>query len=313
METYVGIDVHKRDVVVGVRPGGATQTFPQTSAGHQQVTGYLKPLKPKQIVVEATGGYQNALVLALHEAGLPVRVVNPRQVHHFATAVARPAKTDAIDAQILAHVAEVRELPEPIQLSANERALKALMSRRGEIQRMRVAEQNRREHATPQTRASIERSLAFLEEELACLNQEVKILIDQDPALKHKRTLLQTVPGVGPVIASTLCAAFPELGTISGHQAAALAGIAPSTIESGPTKRSGSIHGGRSSVRTALYQGIISATRFNPVIKAFYDRLRAQGKPIKVARIACCRKLLVILNAMIRDDAPWDPKEVAEA
>ncbi len=310
--SFVGIDVHKRDVVVGVRPGGIIRTFPQTPAGHQQVQAFLLALQPTQIVVEATGGYQRALVRVLQEAGLPVRVVNPRQVAHFATGVGRPAKTDAIDAQLLAHVAEVRELPAPVRRSANERAVQDLTARRRSIQQMHVAEQNRSEHRTPQSWASLARTLAFLEAELALLEREIAALIAQDPDLRHKAMLLQAVPGVGPRLATTLCAEFPELGTLSRQQAAALAGLAPATFESGPTKRAGAIHGGRAAVRTALYLSALSAIRCNPVITPFYQRLRAHGKTAKQALIACARKLLVILNAMIRDDAPWHPQPAQE-
>ncbi|MBX3070046.1 MAG: transposase [Thermomicrobiales bacterium] len=311
--TTVGIDVHKASVMVGVRPEGVTTAFPQTTQGHHHLQAYLEGLQPERIVVEATGGYHRGLMVVLQEAGLPVQLVNPRQVHHFATAMARQAKTDPIDALILAHFAEVATLPTPVQRCANERVLQVVAERRRQVQRMRVAELNRRDHQTPQTADSLQRTLAFLDAELAQLDAELATLTAEDATLQHKQTLLQSMPGVGRVTALTLCADFPELGTLSGRQAAALAGVAPTTIESGATKRTGAIQGGRAAVRTALFVATLSAIRFNTVIKTFFARLIAAGKPPKAARIACCRKMLVILNAMVRDDVMWTPKEAAAA
>ena len=308
LETFVGIDVHKGDVMVGVRPTGATRRFAQTPQGHQRVRRFLEDLQPVRIAVEATGGYQRDLVAILQDSGLPVRLVNPRQVHHFATAMARPAKTDPIDALILAHFAEVATLPEPVQRSTNERTLQALVERRRQLQRMRVAEKNRRDHVTPQTQDSLQRTLDFLDQELVRIDAEINELSGQDQALQHKQEIMQSVPGIGSIVARTLCAEAPELGAISGRQAAALGGVAPDTIESGTTRRNGSIHGGRTAVRSALYMAVLSAIRCNPVIRAFYQRLIDNGKPPKVAIIACCRKLLVMVNAMVRDDQRWNPE-----
>lgn len=308
MEPYVGIDIHKESVMAGVRPSGVTREFPQTPEGHEELCSFLKKLQPERIAVEATGGYQRALVVVLQEAALPVRVVNPRQVHHFATAMARHAKTDPIDALILAHYAEVGVMPKPVQRTANERALQSLVERRHKVQTMRVAELNRRDHRTTETADSLQRVLAFLDEERARLDAAINTLSANDPALMHKQQIMRSMAGVGRVTALTLCADLPELGTITNREAAALSGVAPTTIQSGASRRNGSIQGGRTTVRTALFVATLSAIRFNPVIKAFYTRMIDAGKPKKVARIACCRKMLVILNAMVRDDTMWDPR-----
>lgn len=313
MATFVGIDVHKCSVMVGVRPDGLTREFAQTPQGHLSLRRFLAALEPERIAVEATGGYHRALVAVLQEATLPVRVVNPRQVHHFATAMARHAKTDVIDALILAHYAEVGVMPDPVQRSPNERALQSLVERRHQLQGMRVAELNRRDHRTAQTEDSLQRTLSFLDAELARLDTDIAAVVADDDALQLKQSLLRSMTGVGPVTALTLCADFPELGAISGRQAAALGGVAPTTLQSGTTIRNGPIQGGRAAVRTVLYVATLSAIRFNPVINAFYTRLIAAGKPTKVARIACCRKMLVILNAMVRDGRLWSPKETATA
>lgn len=308
MEPFVGIDVHKESVMVGVRPTGVTRQFPQTPQGHRALRSFLENLQPERIAVEATGGYQRALVVVLQEAALPVRVVNPRQVHHFATAMARHAKTDPIDALILAHYAEVGVMPEPVQRTPNERALQSLVERRHQIQKMRVADLNRRDHSTTETEDSLHRTLAFLDEELARLDASINALTASDPALLHKQQIMRSMDGIGRVTAMTLCADIPELGSITHRQAAALGGVAPTTIQSGASKRNGSIQGGRTTVRTVLFLATLSAIRFNSVIKTFYDRLIDAGKPTKVARLACCRKLLVLLNAMLRDDTMWNPQ-----
>ena len=251
---------------------------------------------------------ERALVVVLQEATLPVRVVNPRQIHYFATAMARHAKTDPIDALLLAHYAEVGVMPEPVQRTANERALQSLVERRHQVQKMRVAEINRGDHRTTETEDSLHRTLAFLDAELARLDAMIDALTASDPDLVHKQQIMCSMGGVGRVTAMTLCADIPELGMITDRQAAALGGVAPTTIQSGSSTRNGAIQGGRPTVRTALFVATLSAIRFNPVIKAFYTRLIDAGKPKKVARIACCRKMLVFLNAMLRDGTMWNPK-----
>ena len=308
METYVGIDVAKATLEVGVHPEGTTSSYPQTTQGHRRLVKRLRNLQPERIAVEGTGGYERALVTALQEAGLPVVVVNPRQVRDFAKATGTLAKTDPIDALLIARFIKTITLPVTAIRRANVRALEALVTRRRQVVDLLTQDKNRRDHATPQTAASQQRIQQALRQEQGILEAEIDQLIRADPAMVVLRELLESTPGIGPVSAQILIARLPELGSLSRRQIAALVGVAPTIHQSGALSKRGTIQGGRRDVRDVLFIAAMSAIRFNPVIKTFYDRLRADHKPHKVALIACVRKLLVILNAMVRDGVAWNPE-----
>lgn len=303
----VGIDVAQATLAVAVDGDGAPWTAPNTPDGWATLAARLRPLAPTRIVLEGTGGLERAVAAALAEAGLPVVVVNPRQARDFAKASGRRAKTDAVDARVLARFAAtmevaVRPLPAPAT-----RALQALVTRRRQLTELLVAERNRLQRADPVVRPSLERIIAALVAERAALDAEVRRRIAADPAWRAQAARLQSVPGIGPVAAATLLAHLPELGGLERHAVAALVGVAPFQHDSGQRHRPAAIGGGRASVRTPLYPAAVAATRCNPAIRPFYRRLLARGKPKKVALIACVRKLLTVLNAMLRDGTAWDP------
>ena len=308
MVTVVGIDVAQDTLAVAVRPSLQAATYPNTPQGHQQLLARLQQLAPARIVVEGTGGLERPLVAVLEDHQLPILVANPRKVRDFAKGTGQNAKTDPIDAAVLAHFAEVAKWPDPQPHTAHERALKALLERRRQLRDMRTAEGNRRGRLSARTLPSLERTLAFLDTELQTIETEITALIASDAHLQHNGTLLQTTPGIGLVTAATLLGALPELGSLSRGKAAALVGVAPYTVESGNMRGRAMIRGGRSAVRTTLFMATMTAKRFNPVIRDYYDQLIAAHKPHKVAMIACERKLLTILNAMLRDGTMWDPE-----
>ena len=307
--TFVGIDVSKAHLDVHLRPSGETFRLANDPAGLVELVGRLRPLGPALVVLEATGGFERAAVAALAEAGLPVVAVNPRQARDFARALGRLAKTDAIDAAVLAEFAErVRPEVRPL-LDAQARLLADLMARRRQLVEMRVAEQNRLHAASDRRlRRGIEEHIAWLDRRLKSLDGELGELIEASPVWRAKDELLQGVPGIGPVVSRSLLAEMPELGTLSRQKVAALAGLAPRNRDSGTLRGRRTIGGGRASVRCALYQAALSAARYNPRVKPLYVRLRAAGKAAKVALIACARKLLTILNAMLRDNRHWNPE-----
>lgn len=306
----VGIDVSKDRLDVYVR--GREESFgeerfdvPRDTEGISALAERLRALAPAAIGLEATGGLEAVVVASLAEAGLPVVVVNPAQVRAFAHALGRRAKTDAIDAAVIAHFVEatapeIRPLPD-----AETRLLADLVARRRQIVAMMVSERQRRTSAPARVRKSIDRLLKALARELDSLDGDIDAAVRNSPAWREKENLLASVPGIGPVIARTLIAELPELGTLDRRAIAALAGLAPWTRQSGRWRGRSFIGGGRTAVRTALYMGALVAARFNPALKAFRDRLVAQGKPRMVAIIATARKLLTILNAIIRDKTPW--------
>ncbi|MBX3072032.1 MAG: IS110 family transposase [Thermomicrobiales bacterium] len=308
MERYVGIDVAKATLEVGLYPEGTTNSYPQTIAGHRRLVKRLRDLQPARIAVEGTGGYERTLVVALQEARLPVVVVNPRQVRSFAKALGILAKTDTKDALVIARYINTTTLPVTAIRSANVRALEALVTRRRQVIHMLTEDTNRRDHVTPQTAASQQRIQQALQGEQETLEAQIDQLIQADPAVVLLQDLLESTPGIGPVTAQMLIARLPELGTLSRRQIAALVGVAPTVHQSGALAKRGMIQGGRRDVRDTLFMAAMSAIRFNPVIKPFYDRLRANHKPHKVAMVACVRKLLVILNAMVRDGVAWNPE-----
>lgn len=300
MTAFVGIDVAKATLDVTVRPTGERWQLANEEPAFAALLARLRPLAPTLVVLEATGGFEHAVVAALAAAGLPVVVANPRQVRDFARATGQLAKTDTIDAQVLALFAErVRPTPRPLPDEAVQ-ALDAVLTRRRQLVEMLTAERNRLGRARASVARRIRAHLRWLERELADVDRDLGRLIEQSPVWRAQDDLLQSVPGVGPVVSRTLLGELPELGRLTRKQIAALVGVAPLARDSGTLRGRRLVWGGRAPVRAVLYMGALVATRWNPVIRAFYLRLRAAGKPAKVALVACMRKLLIILNAMAR-------------
>jgi transposase len=302
---FVGIDISKARLDVALRPRGTAFGVDHDDAGIVTVIERLRSQPPTLVVLEATGGLEVVVASALAAAGLPVVVVNPRQVRDFAKATGRLAKTDAIDAQVLAQFADaVRPALRPLP-DASTQALAALMTRRRQILDMLTAETNRLESASRRIRREIQTHIRWLERQVAKLDEELSQTIRSSPVWRAKDDLLQSMPGVGPVLATTLLASVPELGTLNRRQVAALVGVAPLNRESGTWRGKRTVWGGRAPVRAVLYMGALVAARHNPVLKAFYQRLRQAGKAPKVALTACMRKLLTMLNAMLKHHTPW--------
>lgn len=311
-QVFVGIDVSKAQLDLALRPEGRFSA-PNDEAGCAQVLERLRAVSPTLVVLEATGGLEIPLTGVLAAAGVPVVVVNPRQVRDFAKATGKLAKTDALDAQTLAHFAEVirpelRPLPDE-----QTQALAAILARRRQLVEMLTAEKNRLASARPPVRKSLRTHITWLERELSHTDRDLAHAIRKSPVWREKEELLQSTPGVGPVVTTTLLANLPELGTLTAKQIAALVGVAPFNRDSGTLRGTRTVWGGRAQVRAVLYMGTLVATRFNPVIRAFYQRLCAAGKPKKVALTACMRKLLIILNAMLKHRTPWRPELVQRA
>lgn len=303
---FVGIDVSKARLDVAVRPSGDAWSVSNDEAGIARLLDRLKESPPELVVLEATGHLEAAVVGALADAAIPVAVVNPRQVRSFARGAGKLAKTDTIDSKVLAHFAEAIR-PEPRGVSRGEaELLGALLARRRQLVQMLTAEKNRLERAEPQVRADLKDHIRYLERGLERLDDDLTGMLRDSPIWREKDDLLKGVPGVGHVLSITLLAELPELGTLDRRQAASLVGVAPLNWDSGGMRGKRMIWGGRADVRTALYMGVLSAVRYNPVIKGFYHRLLALHKPKKVALVACMRKLLVILNAMLKHRAPWN-------
>ncbi len=301
----VGIDVAKAHLDVDVRPTGVTRRFDHTEAGLTALTAFLRPLTPTIVVLEATGGYEADVAAALALAALPVAVVNPRQVRDFARATGRLAKTDALDARVLAHFAEaVQPEPRPLPDAAHQ-ALNALVTRRRQLVEMLTAERNRLALAQGRIRRDVQTHIHFLEQRLKEADRDLQQQLRDSPIWRAAEQLLRSVPGIGPTTAAVILADLPELGRLTHRAMAALVGVAPMNRDSGTRHGPRTIWGGRASVRGTLYMATLVATRFNPVIKAFYRRLRDAGKPPKVALIAAMRKLLTILNAIMRTKQPW--------
>ena len=309
MEITVGIDVSKARLDVHVHPAGESFAMGNDEAGVQALVERLGQLEGLAwIGIEASGRYERLVVAQLAAQGLPVVVLNPAQVRSYAQAIGQRAKTDPIDARLIALFLEaVRPELRPVA-DAQTQELAALMARRRQVVAMLAAERARRQQAAPGlARVSIARSVTFLEDELRSLDLEIDKTVRGTPVWRDKENLLASVPGIGKTIARTLLAELPELGTLNPKQIAALAGLAPYTRQSGKWRGRSFIGGDRTAVRTALFMGALVAARHNPVLKAFRDRLVASGKPKLVALIATARKLLVILNAIMRDKQPWRP------
>jgi transposase len=304
-ELWIGIDVSKDTLEVAVRPTGTSWSVANTTQGITSLIHRLQELQPTVIVLEATGGYQNLLVSMLALEELPVAVVNPSQVRHFAKATGQLAKTDRLDAQILAHFAQAVH-PTPRQLPDEQRQLLAdLLARRRQLVEMLTAEKNRLDTARQRVRPQIEAHITWLTENLRALEQDLDELIHHSPLWREQENLLRSFKGVGPVVSYTLLANLPELGTLDRKQIAALVGVAPFNCDSGHRRSQRSIWGGRAAVRSALYMAALSAIRCNRVIRTFYERLLQAGKHKKVALVACMHKILTILNAMMRNGQPW--------
>lgn len=304
---YVGIDVSKAHLDIAVRPSGAHWQVENQAAGIAQLVERLQELQPTLIVLEATGGLEVEVTAAIAAAGLAAAVINPRQARAFAKSLGKLAKTDKIDAGILAHFAEAIR-PEPRTLPDAETVqLQALITRRRQVVDMLVAEKNRVYLAHPSVQPRLKEHIAWLNEELEDLNTQLRDKLQHSPLWREKDDLLRSVPGVGPVLSTTLLAELPELGQLDRKKIAALVGVAPFNCDSGWMQGKRAIWGGRASVRTVLYMAIHSARRYNPVIKRFYDRLIQAGKLPKVALTACMRKMLTILNAMVASGTSWQP------
>lgn len=302
---FVGIDVSKKELEVAERPTGQHAVFSNDESGVASMVAFVMSFSPSLIILEATGGLEIRAVGALAVKGCPVVVVNPRQVRDFAKATGRLAKTDSIDAQVLAHFAEaVRPDVRPLK-GAEAQMLDAMSTRRRQLVEMLTAEKNRLFASPLCVREDIEVSIRWLESRLSKLNEDIDQFIKGSPLWREKDNILQSAPGVGPVLSMTILSDLPELGTLNRKEIAALVGVAPLNRDSGMFKGRRSIWGGRSCVRSVLYMGALSAIRFNPVIKKFYERLKEAGKCHKVAITACMRKLLVILNAMVRQSRCW--------
>ena len=307
--TFVGIDVSKARLDVATRPAAAAFHVANDPAGLAELVARLGPLAPALVVPEATGGYELPAVAALRAAGIAVAAVNPRQARDFARGVGRLAKTDAIDAAVLAHFAEaVRPEPRPAE-PAERAALDALLSRRRQLIEMRVMESNRLETcADPAVRDGIGRHVAWLEAEEAEADRTLEEAVRASPAWRGRDELLRSIPGVGPVVSRTLLAALPELGSADGGRLAALAGLAPFARDSGSRSGPRSVRGGRPEVRRVLYLAALSASRRGGPLTEFAERLRARGKRAKVVLIAVARRLPVIADAILRTGIPWRPE-----
>jgi transposase len=306
-DPYVGIDVSKDRLDIAVRPTEDTWSVANDASGIPEVVQRLAQLHPKLVVLEATGGLQLPVVAALASAGLPLSMVNPRQVRDFARATGKLAKTDQLDAQVLAHFAEaVRPTPYPLP-DAQTQELTALLTRRHQVVEMLTAEKNRLRTTRESVRQRVQDHIRWLEQELADLDDDLERTLRESPLWREKDNLLRSVPGIGRVVSITLLADLPELGNLSRHQIAALVGGAPLNRDSGRFRGKRTVWGGRARVRAALYMAALTATRYNPIIKAFYHRLCEAGKARKVALTACMRKLLIILNSMVKHQQTWAP------
>ena len=304
-KAYVGIDVAKAHLDIALDSSERKWQFGNDEVGISQVTELLQEISPALVVMEATGGYETSLAYALKAVGIPVAIVNPRTARDFAKATGRLAKTDALDAKVLAHFAAVIK-PEPRPISGEEmQELGAILARRRQVIEMITAEKNRLHTARKAIRANIRAHIVYLEKELGGVEASLYNRIQESPIEQAKYNLLRSVPGVGPTLSTTLLIELPELGKLNKKQIAALVGVAPLNRDSGTLRGKRTVWGGRATVRGPLYMATLVATRYNPVIKTFYQRLCAAGKAKKVALTACMRKLLVILNAMLQHGTPW--------
>lgn len=304
-QLYVGIDVAKAHLDVALGKDGVVFQVERQEQGLAQLVQRLKQHPIALVVMEATGGLQVPVAAALSVAGLAVAVVNPRHVRDFARATGKLAKTDALDARMLAFMGEALKPPARPLLDAETRELEALLTRRRQLLEMVVAESNRYDVAHATVRPRILKHLQWLKKQLADVDKDLGSAIRKSPVWREKDELLQSVPGVGRVLSCSLLAELPELGSLNRKQVASLAGVAPHACDSGTLKGKRHVWGGRATLRAALYMATLSAVRCNPTLRAFYERLKKAGKPKKVALVACMRKLLTILNTLVRTRQPW--------
>jgi transposase len=305
VETYIGIDVSEDTLDMAVHPRQPARSFSNSNAGIDEAVAYMKKLAPVLVVMEATGGLEMSLAAGVSAAGIPVAVVNPRQVRYYAISMGILAKTDRIDAKAIADFAAAVQ-PEPHPMSDTQtQELKDMLTRRSQLNEMITAEKNRLRRARRPVTEHIKAHIAWLEQELDEMNSDLKQFIQQSPIWRENNNLLRSVPGVGPVLSSTLLAEMPELGSLNRKKIAALAGVAPFNRDSGKYRGKRTVWGGRAKVRAVLYMSTLVATRRNPVIRCFYERLIAAGKAKKAAITACMHKLLTILNSMIKHRTPW--------
>jgi len=309
VETFVGIDVSKDTLDIHIVPSGRSWQVRHTESAIQQLLQSLKELSPSLIVMEATGGLEMPLAGAVAGAGLPVAIINPRQARDFAKASGRLAKTDQVDAAVLAAFAQaIRPQIRPLK-DADTRALNELVSRRRQLVAMRAEEiQRLNSAASSRTQQSLRKHIEWLDQQITEIEKELSEQLRQSEVWRAKDSLLRGIPGVGAVTSGTMLAKCPELGTLDRRQIAALTGVAPLANDSGKHRGRRSIWGGRAEVRAVLYMATVSALRCNPVIQAFAQRLKQAGKPAKVVIVACMRKLLTIMNAMLKNNTPWNPQ-----
>ncbi len=307
---YVGIDVSKDRIDVAVRPAGRTWSVSYGEAEVDDLVAELNRLCPETVIVESTGGLELPLVAVLAASALPVAVINPRQARDFARSTGQLAKTDRLDAQVLAHFGEAVRPPIRALPDSDTLALGSVLARRRQVMNILVSEKNRLSRATSQARSRIQAHITWLEDELEDLDKDLRDRVSKSPLWRVKDDLLQSVPGVGQQVSLTLLAYLPELGTLNRKRIAALVGVAPFNRDSGPRRGRRSVWGGRARVRSALYMGALVGSRRNPVIREFYQRLLQAGKPKKVALTACMRKLLIILNSMMKTGERWNPNVV---
>ena len=310
MSLFIGIDVSKEHLDWAAHASPEGGRLAHDEGGLDALVARLRALTPECVVLEATGGLEVSVLAALSVAGIPVAVVNPRQIRDFARAAGRLAKTDRLDAQCIAHFAAKMQPPLTPMPEAETLELELILARRRQLMVMLVAEKNRLSGLSGPRKVarvirSLERIIETLKKELDELDTELKTKIEQSPIWRAKDKLLQSVPGIGPGTSRTLLLDLPELGTLNRKQIAALAGLAPFNHDSGKLRGRRAISGGRATVRSMLYMASVASLRWNPVIASFYERLRAAGKPVKVALTACMHKLLTILNSIMKTDQPW--------
>lgn len=309
-EQWVGIDVSKATLDVYLEPSGKQWRSANNSTGIAQLLTQLSAFEIALVVLEATGGMEQTVTQVLSQAGIAVVVTNPRQIRDFAKAIGKLAKTDGIDAKVLARYGQAVRPQVRALASQAARELQELVMRRQQLVEMLSAERNRKSSAkSSSAKAQIDRHIEWLNEEVKSLDEQIQAQLNQSQQWLQQQTLLQSVPGVGTVTASTLIALLPELGQLSRRQIAALVGVAPINCDSGKMRGKRFVMGGRAAVRSVLFMAALVATRFNPTIGAVYQRLLGQGKAKKVALVACMRKLLVMLNAMLKHKQVWNPSQ----
>ncbi|WBA08981.1 IS110 family transposase [Salinivibrio kushneri] len=303
---YIGVDTGKAQLDIYVRPTAHFFSVPNTDKGIKDALKIIKPYQPERIIIEATGRLEMSFVLACIEANLPIVRANPVHIKRFAGAIGRRAKNDRLDAELIAHYGDAIKPEITIIKAENIRLMSDLVTRRNQLLSMQTMEKNRLQILPKTLHSTIKPMLTAMKNQITNIEQKLVKLIEACPEYQTKNTLLQSVPGIGSIAAASIISNVPELGYITNKQAASLIGVAPVTKESGRYKGKRVIQGGRAQVRTVLYMAMMSAMQCNPVFKATYTRLVAAGKPKKVAIIACVRKMVVILNSMLRDGVMWD-------